>query len=179
MNNFRIRLRFEGSCLKQEDTAPFTLSNVVNLFIVYELDSCPSDLNTDFTLGGCLFGCVKLTKNVDPGKYSYSDYGSGFDTRGYHSLPDGSVGKKFVIFGVDMSSSVRIDNEEKDILILGKGATQGLNHTLTAETQYSINFTRQGIKFCWSLHYNESNSFLFVNATKIYQFKRKDSEIKK
>ena len=29
-----------------------------------------------------------------------------------------------------------------------------------------------------SLHYNESNSFLFVNATKIYQFKAKDSEIK-
>ena len=47
-----------------------------------------------------------------------------------------------------MSSSVRIDNEGKDILVLGKGATQGLNHTLTAETQYSINFTRQGIKFC-------------------------------
>ena len=29
------------------------------------------------------------------------------------------------------------------------------------------------------LHYNGSNSFLFVNATKIYQFKAKDSEIKK
>ena len=26
--------------------------------------------------------------------------------------------------------------------------------------------------------YNESNSFLFVNATKMYQFKVKDSEIK-
>ena len=50
---------------------------------------------------------------------------------------------------------------------------------LAAETQYSINFTRPGIKFCLSLHYNGSNSFLFVNATKIYQFKAKDSEIKK
>ena len=29
-----------------------------------------------------------------------------------------------------------------------------------------------------SIHYNGSNSFLFVNATKIYQFKAKDSEIK-
>ena len=28
------------------------------------------------------------------------------------------------------------------------------------------------------LHYNGSNSFLFVNATKIYQFKAKDSETK-
>ena len=50
---------------------------------------------------------------------------------------------------------------------------------LVAETQYPINFTRPGIKFSLSLHYNGSNSFLFVNATKIYQFKAKDSEIKK
>ena len=64
-------------------------------------------------------------------------------------------------------------------MILGKGITQGLNHPLAAETQYSINFTRPGIKFCLRLHYNRSNSFLFVKATKIYQFKTKDSEIKK
>ena len=29
------------------------------------------------------------------------------------------------------------------------------------------------------MHYKESNSFLFVNATKIYQFKAKNSEIGK
>ena len=78
-----------------------------------------------------------------------------------------------------MSLSVHIDNKGKNILILGKGPTQGLNHTLTAETQYSVNFTRPGIKFCLSLHYNGSNSFLFVNATKIYQLKANNSEIKK
>ena len=78
-----------------------------------------------------------------------------------------------------MRSSVHIDNKGKDILILGKGPTQGLKHMLAAETQYSINFTRPGIKFCLSLHYNNSNSFLFVNATKICQFKAKDSEMKK
>ena len=31
-------------------------------------------------------------------------------------------------------------------------------------------------RLCLSLYFNESNSFLFVNATKIYQFKAKDSE---
>ena len=66
------------------------------------------------------------------------------------------------------------------MLIVGKGPAQGLDDTiLTAETQYSINFTRPGIKFCLSLHYNGSNSFLFVNATKICQFKAKYCEIKK
>ena len=78
-----------------------------------------------------------------------------------------------------MRSSVHIVNKGKDILFLDKGQTQGLdNTTLSAEAQNSINFTRSNIKFCLSLHYNGSNSFLFANATKIYQFKAKDSEIK-
>ena len=58
--------------------------------------------------------------------------------------------------------------EEKYISILGKGPTQGLNHALTVETQYSIYFTRPGVRFCLSPHCNGSNSFLFANATKIY-----------
>ena len=78
-----------------------------------------------------------------------------------------------------MSSSVHIDNKGKYILILGKGSTQGLNHTLAAETHYTINFTRPGIKFCLSLRCNGSYSFLFINATKTYQFKAKNLEIKK
>ena len=69
-----------------------------------------------------------------------------------------------------MSSSVHIDNKKKDILILGFGPTQGLDATtLTAEARYSIDFSRPNRKFCLCLHYNGSNSFLFVNATKIYQ----------
>ena len=36
----------------------------------------------------------------------------------------------------------------------------------------------KGKRFVLNLHYNGSNSFLFVNATKVYQFKTKDSEIK-
>ena len=51
-----------------------------------------------------------------------------------------------------MSSSAHIDNQKKDILILAKGPTQGLEHTLTAETMYSINLTVTKKKFCLSLH---------------------------
>ena len=76
-----------------------------------------------------------------------------------------------------MSSSAHVENKEKDILILGKGPTQGLEHTLTAEKMYSINFTVTKKKFCLSLHYNGENSYLFVNGTEIYKFKAKDSEI--
>ena len=50
-----------------------------------------------------------------------------------------------------MSSSAHIDNKEKDILVLGKGPTQGLEHTLTAEKMYSIKFTLTKKKFCFEI----------------------------
>ena len=84
------------------------------------------------------------------------------------------MGKNVIIFefeATDMSSSVHIDNKNKNILILAEGPTQELNYTsLTAEVKYPINFTQPNKRFVLSLHYNGSNSFLFVNATKIYQF---------
>ena len=59
-----------------------------------------------------------------------------------------SYGKNIIIFGVDVSSSVHADNKGKDILILGEGPTQGLNHTLTADTKCFITFTQSGKKIC-------------------------------
>ena len=76
-----------------------------------------------------------------------------------------------------MSFSAHIDNKKKDILVLGKGPTQELEHKLTAEKKYSINFTMTKKKFCLSLHYNGASSDLFVNGKKIQKFKAKDSKI--
>ena len=42
---------------------------------------------------------------------------------------------------------------------------------------YSINFTATRKKFCLSLHYNEDNSYLFVNGTEVTKFKANNSEI--
>ena len=42
---------------------------------------------------------------------------------------------------------------------------------------YSVNFTEINKKFCLSLHYNRSNSYMLVNGTKIIKFKANDSEI--
>ena len=72
-----------------------------------------------------LFSAVKLTKHVDVDLYKYSRYGIGFDRKGSYSIGN-EVGRNVIIFGVDMSSSPHIDNKKKDILILGKGPTQGL-----------------------------------------------------
>ena len=48
-------------------------------------------------------------------------------------FPGGGFVQNVLIFGADMSSSAHIDNKKKDILVLGKGPTQGLEHTLTIE----------------------------------------------
>ena len=104
-----------------------------------------------------------LTKNTNIDKYGYSGYGIGFDRKSSLSFPGSGFGQNVLIFGVDMSSSTHINNKKKDLLVLGKGPTQGLEHTLTSEKMYSINFTVTKKKFCLSFHYNGANSYLFAN----------------
>ena len=109
-----------------------------------------------------MFGALSLSKNANIDKYKYSGYGIGFDRHGSFSFPGTGLGRNVIIFGVDMGSSTKIDNRKKDILILGKGPMQGLEHTLSAEKMYSINFTERNKKFSLSLHYNRENCYLFV-----------------
>ena len=171
----KIRLKFNGSCLKQQKLL-YTHSTIVNIYIVYELGASGS-FSDDPTLKYSLPGVVKLTKNADIDKYQYSGYSIGFDRKGSFSFPGGGFGKNVIIFGVDMSSSVHVDNK-KQHFNYWKGPTQGLGaHSLTAEKMYSINFTVTRKKNCLSLHYNGANSYLFVNGTEIYKFKAKDSII--
>ena len=64
IHNGRIRAKFKGNCLIQ-DKISFTYRNLVNVVIVYELDTWSRDLNTDFTLSDWLFGAAK---NAGPDK---------------------------------------------------------------------------------------------------------------
>ena len=68
-------------------------------------------------------------------------------------LSNGSeFGKIVITFGADMSSLMHIDNNEKDILILGKGPKDALDDTtLTAEKEYLINFIEQQKKLRFKL----------------------------
>ena len=93
--------------------------------------------------------------------------------KGTFSFRTSGFGKNVVIFGVDMSCSLHIDNKEKDVLILDEVSTYGLDDKLSAEKRYSVSFTVYNEKFCLSVHYNGSNSYLFVNGTKTHKFKNK------
>ena len=56
-----------------------------------------------------------------------------------------------------MSFSAHIDNEIRDILVLGKEPTPDLEHTRTAEKMYSINFTvtKKEILFKFTLQWRK------------------------
>ena len=87
----------------------------------------PGSHDKDPALKNILFGAVTLTKNAGIDKYGYSGYGIGFDIKSSFSFPSDRFSQNVIIFGKD------IDNKKKDISILGKGPTEGLERTLTAE----------------------------------------------
>ena len=105
-----IQVTFDGGCLKQDPGSLFH-GGIVNVYIVYEM--CKHINISDYrTLENCLFGTVKLTKNAEIDKYGYSGYGIGFDRCVSFSFPGAGLGKNMIIFGVDMSSSTKIDNRK-------------------------------------------------------------------
>ena len=99
----RIRLKFNGSCLKQPNKLTYDYGHNVNVYIVYELGA--SSLNhSDPTLKNCLFGAVTLTKNADVEKYGYAGFGIGFNRRLSFSFPGGDFGQNVLIFGYELDS---------------------------------------------------------------------------
>ena len=106
----KVNVKFYGTILRQPEMS-YTHGTTVNIYIVYELGTFSSHTD-DPTLQNCLFGAVMLTKNADIDKYGYSGYGIGFDRKSSFSFPDGGFGQNIIIFGVDMSSSIHIDNKK-------------------------------------------------------------------
>ena len=127
----KTRVEFSWSYLKQ-DKVTFNHGKTVSIYIAYEI-SKSINISDYPALNSCLFRAVTLTKNADIGRYGYSGYGVGFDRHGNFSFPGTGLGRNVIIFGVDMSSTTKIVNKKKYILILGKGPTQGQEHTLSAE----------------------------------------------
>ena len=109
----KLRLKFTGSVLQQK-TVTYSHKKVVNLYVVYEITNF-YDIDSYPTLANGLFGAVKLTKHTDVDKYKYFGYGIGFDGHGFFSQSSGGSGRNVIIFGVDMSSSTKIDNKGKCI----------------------------------------------------------------
>ena len=172
----KLRVRSNGCYFIQSKA--LKLNNTVNIYIVYKLNTISSTRNTDYTIQNALFGVMKITKNTDYSKNSYTGYGICFDEGFDFSKGNISNGKNVIIFGVHESSLVHANNKANNIFVMGDLFVQGINDTtLYAEKLYSQNFTEANKKFVLSLHYNSDNSYLFVNDKQELKFKAKNNQI--
>ena len=97
-DNARIKMKFARSILKQNKVT-YNHGPIVKIYIVCRLTL--GTRSTGITLENCLFGAVKLTKNVDIDKYKHSGYGIGFDSRGSFSHPSGGYNRNVIIVRAD------------------------------------------------------------------------------
>ena len=131
--NGGVILNFKNSVLVQKFSSSSYKNFILNLYLVYELNTWPLNPTNNFTLKNYLFGTVKLTRKADKSKFTYNGRGIEFDGRGYWSS-DNDTARNVVIFGVDNSSSSHIDNPKNNFLALGEGPTRDINGSVgTAE----------------------------------------------
>ena len=162
----------------QQNKTNLTNNIGVNIYCVYKLDPISSSRDDTFTIQNALFGSMQVIKNADTSKYKYKGYGICFDEGGSFSKGNISNGKNVLIFGVDESSLVHANNKAINIYVMGDLFVQGINDTtLYAEKIYSQNFTQPHKKFVLSLHYNNDDSYLFVNGKQELKFKAKTGQI--
>ena len=101
------------------------MSEIVNAYIVYDLDAWPRGPTSNFKFKNCLFGASNIVKNDDKEKYVYSGYGVTFDSAGLWGF-DVDFATNAIIFGADNSSSSHSDNRKNNFLISGQGATYSI-----------------------------------------------------
>ena len=175
-----MNLEFNGNYLVQNKVLHPNKNNVVNIYVVYKLDTISNTRNTDYTIQNALFGAIKITKNTDISKNKYEGYGICFDEGGTFTKGNITNGKNVIIFRADMSFSIHANNRANNIYVLSDFLVQGINDTsIYAEKLYSKNFTEPNKKFVLSLHYNGDNSYLFVNGIRELKFKAKNDQILK
>ena len=102
-----------------------------------------------------------------------------FDEVGTFTSGNITNGRNVLIFYADMSFSSHFTNKANNIYVLGKDFVRINDTTLYAEKIYKTNFTGPNKKIVLSLHYNFSNSYLFVNGTQELKFKSKADQILK
>ena len=175
LTNGRANLKFNNSVVIKKSVSSLYSDFILNLYIVYELNTWLRILANNFTLKNCLFGTVKLERNTIKIKFTYNGRGIAFDGKDSWSFGN-NFARNVIVFGVDNSLSSHTSNQKNNFLVLGAGPTQGINDsTGSVEKKFNINFTKANTKFCLSLHYNGEESYLYVNKTEICKFKAKDN----
>ena len=127
-NDERLYVYLQGNHFQQNNVLTSSNDhvinkNMVNIYIVYKLDSIASSSDKSFTIQNALFGAIQITKNAtDNSKNNYKGYGICFDERSQfgHTITEGvfshtTDARNVLIFGADMSFSVHATNRVNHI----------------------------------------------------------------
>ena len=174
----KIGIRFsDGDYFKQEKV-DYIRNKVIHIYIVYKLTSRIIAEDRIVQTNG-LFGNLKLGNTKNTLHYRY------YDGTGVFFYATGSYGgtglnelRNLIIYEVDMKNSSNATNKKHHIYILGKSFTQGLQYGATtyAEHDYvKVNGSQVNKKIILSVHYNDDNSYLFINGVKQFHFKAMSS----
>ena len=93
------------------------LSEIVNVCIVYDLDTWPRNPNNNSKFKNCLFGKSSIVKNSNKEKYVYSGYGIKFDSASSWSFDSDTV-RSIINFSFDNSSSSHSDNRKNNFFLV-------------------------------------------------------------
>ena len=129
--NGRVNLKFSNSVLVKKSFSLLYSNFILNLYIVYELNTWPRNPANNFTLKNCLFGTVKLRRNTIKSKFTYNGRGIAFDGEGSRSFGN-DFARNAIIIGVDHSLSSHTDSRKNNFLVLGEGPTQDINDSTGA-----------------------------------------------
>ena len=148
LSEYWIVIKFDKDPLAVEHNN--YLSKIVNVYTVHDLSAWPENPTNIFESKNYLLGANDVVK--------YSD--------------EEKCARNFITFAVDNGLSSPSDNRKNNFLMLGEGQFMVLMVALDhQEKTFSINFTKANTKFCLRLHYNDDNSYLFVNGKEIFNLK--------
>ena len=119
----RINVNFAGNSI-------YPVKSVVNIYIVYKLNTISSTRNTGFTIQNALLGALKIPEDPsDSSNDKYSGYGICFDEGSDFSIGNITNSKNVIIFGCDLISSSHANNRPNNIYVWGEEFIQGINGT--------------------------------------------------
>ena len=110
----------------------------------------------------------------------YDGVGAFFDTSGSYGGTGVNALRNLILYGLDMKNSSYATNKKHHIYILAKIFAQGLKYgpTIYAEHDYvNVNGSQMGVNHVLSVHYNDDNSYLFIDGVQQFKFKAMTSLI--
>ena len=176
LSGYEVGIKFDRDPWAVEQSNYAT--KIVNAYIVYDLDAWPRNPIINSKFKNYLFGATGIATYREKEKWVYSGYWITFNGTDSYNFGNNAFARNVVLFRLDNSSSSHTNNRNNNPLVLGEGPAFGIVGSFgSPDKKDSISFSKARTRFYLSLHYNDDNSYLFVNGKKIFKFKANNKNV--